>query len=81
MMKCLLYIVISLLIALNGTKMNSFSMNDSKYQSCVQLKRNLPNLNLHCEDLIDSFRSRNVKKVKKDDEEKLKQMLHNLKYN
>ena len=80
-MKFLLYIVISLLIALNGIKTNSFPEANSKYISCVQLKQNIPNLNLHCEDLIDSFRNRNVKKVKKDDEEKLKQMLHNLKYN
>ena len=81
MMKFLLYIVITLLIALNGTKTNSFPRGNSKYHSCVQLKRNLPNLNLHCEDLIVSFQSKNVKKVKKDDEEKLKQMLHNLQFN
>ena len=24
-----------------------------KYESCLKLKRNVPSLNLHCEDLID----------------------------
>ena len=81
MMNFLLFIMISLLIALNGIKTNSYPKNNSKYISCIQLKQRVPGLNLQCEDLIESFRHRSIKKVNKDDEEKLKQMLQELKFN
>ena len=95
MLKVAEVIITSLLVILHGRFSEDYLMKE-KYESCLKLKRNVPSLNLHCEDLIDvsllkekeekkevnviTLESKNKQKVKKDDEEKLIQMIYHLKH-
>lgn len=92
MLKVAAVIITSLLVILHGRFSEDY-LTKEKYESCLKLKRNVPSLNLHCEDLIGAtllkenkevnvltLETKNKQKVKKDDEEKLIKMIYHLKH-